>query len=204
MAGSLFFIGLVFLFSTPAVEEVLTLKETSEDASLQSRILVWRNTVKMIADYPLTGFGTGNLRHDIYPVPAPWNPRPLFHGPQRLPAFHLRNRSTGFSHHGLAGDRLLSIWIEKTGASKPSRERLYHWGFVGNIRHTVLQHFRFQPPHPGQRDPVHGACCHCSFTCSTGKTHSAWRIGHSERRKGHGIGHSVERIEQSKGQSAVR
>ena len=59
MAGSLFFIGLVFLFSTPAVEEVLTLKETSEDASLQSRILVWRQTVKMIADYPLMGSGPG-------------------------------------------------------------------------------------------------------------------------------------------------
>ena len=59
MAGGLFIIGLIFLFSTPAVEEVLTLKETSEDASLQSRILVWRNTVKMIADYPLIGSGPG-------------------------------------------------------------------------------------------------------------------------------------------------
>ncbi|MGB5619085.1 MAG: O-antigen ligase family protein, partial [Desulfobacterales bacterium] len=59
MAGSLFFIGLVFLFSTPAVEEVLTLKETSEDASLQSRILVWRHTIKMIADYPTLGSGPG-------------------------------------------------------------------------------------------------------------------------------------------------
>jgi O-antigen ligase len=59
MAGGLFIIGLIFLFSTPAVEEVLTLKETSEDASLQSRILVWRNTVKMIEDYPLIGSGPG-------------------------------------------------------------------------------------------------------------------------------------------------
>ena len=59
MSGGLLIIGFVFLLSTPAVEEVLTLKETSEDASLQSRILVWQQTVKMIADYPLMGSGPG-------------------------------------------------------------------------------------------------------------------------------------------------
>ena len=59
MTGGLFFIGFVFLLSTPAVEEVLTLKETSEDASLQSRILVWRHTVQMISDYPVLGSGPG-------------------------------------------------------------------------------------------------------------------------------------------------
>ena len=59
MAGGLFIIGFVFLLSTPAVEEVLTLKETSEDASLQSRILVWRHTAQMISDYPVLGSGPG-------------------------------------------------------------------------------------------------------------------------------------------------
>ena len=59
IAGGLFLIGVVFLFSTPAVEEAVTLKKAPEDANLQQRILVWRHTVLMISDYPLLGSGPG-------------------------------------------------------------------------------------------------------------------------------------------------
>ena len=59
VAGGLFLIGVVFLFSTPAVEEAVTLKKAPEDANLQQRILVWRHTVQMISDYPLLGSGPG-------------------------------------------------------------------------------------------------------------------------------------------------
>ena len=143
-----------------------------------------------------TRFGSGNLCHHFHPVPAPGDPRPLFHGPQRLSSFHLRNRPAGFSHHGLAGDHLLSIWIEKTGASKPFGEGLYPWSFVGNIRHLVLQHLRFQPPHPGQRHPVHNPGCRCRIT-STGKrkAHGAQRRGHG--RNAEGMAQRAERIAHS-------
>jgi flagellin-like protein len=59
IAGGLLFIGLVFLFSTPAVEEFVTLKKAPEDKNLQGRIVVWRRTLQMIADYPLLGSGPG-------------------------------------------------------------------------------------------------------------------------------------------------
>ena len=59
IGGGLFLIGVVFLFSTPAVEEAVTLKKAPEDANLQQRILVWRHTVQMISDYPLLGSGPG-------------------------------------------------------------------------------------------------------------------------------------------------
>ena len=59
IAGGLLFIGLVFLFSTPAVEEFVTLKKASEDKKIQGRIVVWRRTVQMISDYPLLGSGPG-------------------------------------------------------------------------------------------------------------------------------------------------
>ena len=59
IAGGLFLIGVVFLFSTPAVEESVTLKKAPEDKNLQGRIVVWRRTLQMIADYPLLGSGPG-------------------------------------------------------------------------------------------------------------------------------------------------
>ena len=59
IAGGLFLIGVVFLFSTSAVEEAVTLKKAPEDANLQQRILVWRHTIQMISDYPLLGSGPG-------------------------------------------------------------------------------------------------------------------------------------------------
>jgi O-antigen ligase len=59
IGGGLFLIGVVFLFSTPVVEEAVTLKQATEDANLQQRILVWRHTVQMISDYPLLGSGPG-------------------------------------------------------------------------------------------------------------------------------------------------
>ena len=59
IAGGLFLIGVVFLFSTPAVEEFVTLKKAPEDKNLQGRIVVWRHTIQMIADYPLLGSGPG-------------------------------------------------------------------------------------------------------------------------------------------------
>jgi len=59
VAGGLFLIGVVFLFSTSAVEEAVTLKKAPEDANLQQRILVWRHTIQMISDYPLLGSGPG-------------------------------------------------------------------------------------------------------------------------------------------------
>ena len=168
MAGCLFIIGLVFLFSTPAVEEVLTLKETSEDASLQSRILVWRQTVKMIADYPLIGSGPGTYATVFTQYQPPGILGRYFMAHNDYLHFISETGLPVLAIMIWLCDRLLSIWIEKTGTSKPSRERLYHWGVVGNIRHTVLQHFRFQPPHPGQRDPVYSSGCHCRFTRSQG------------------------------------
>jgi len=59
ICGGLFLIGVVFLFSTPAVEEAVTLKKAPEDANLQQRILVWQRTTQMISDYPLLGSGPG-------------------------------------------------------------------------------------------------------------------------------------------------
>ena len=59
IAGGLFLIGVVFLFSSPAVKEALTLKDVPEDANLRARILVWRHTAQMISDYPLLGSGPG-------------------------------------------------------------------------------------------------------------------------------------------------
>ena len=59
IGGGLFLVGVVFLLSTTAVEEAVTLKKPSKDPNLQARIVVWHYTLQMISDYPLLGSGPG-------------------------------------------------------------------------------------------------------------------------------------------------
>ena len=59
ICGGLFLVGVVFLLSTTAVEEAVTLKKPSKDPNLQARIVVWHYTLQMISDYPLLGSGPG-------------------------------------------------------------------------------------------------------------------------------------------------
>ncbi len=164
MAGGLFIIGFVFLLSTPAVEEVLTLKETSEDASLQSRILVWRHTAQMISDYPFLGSGPGTYA-TIFTQYQP---------PGILGRYYMAHND--YLHFiSEAGIPLIVImaWMivglyskryYQAGPSEPPGKGHNHWSVVRNIRHLVLQHFRFQPPHPGQCDLVHRSRRHCGIT----------------------------------------
>jgi len=51
----------IVLASTPVVERVGTVMEKGEDASFNSRLVIWGGVVKMIEDYPLRGTGPGTF-----------------------------------------------------------------------------------------------------------------------------------------------
>jgi O-antigen ligase len=57
----LFFLAFIALSNRPVIQELLTIKQASKDASLQSRILVWGKTIDMIRDYPWLGTGPGTF-----------------------------------------------------------------------------------------------------------------------------------------------
>jgi O-antigen ligase len=57
--GGIIFWTFIVLSNRPVVMEILTLKEASEDTSLQSRVLVWEKTIDMVRDYPSLGTGPG-------------------------------------------------------------------------------------------------------------------------------------------------
>jgi O-antigen ligase len=57
--AGVFFWAFIVLANRPLVEEILTIKQASQDASIQSRVLVWRKTVDMIRDHPILGTGPG-------------------------------------------------------------------------------------------------------------------------------------------------
>ncbi len=59
--GGVFFWAFIVLANRPLVEEILTIKQVSQDTSIQSRVLVWRKTVDVVRDYPLLGTGPGTF-----------------------------------------------------------------------------------------------------------------------------------------------
>ena len=178
IGGGLFLIGVVFLFSTPAVEEAVTLKKAPEDANLQQRILVWRHTVQMIPDYPLLGSGPGTYA-TIFTQYQP---------PGILSRYYMAHNDylhfvseTGLPVLVIMGwliDRRVSMRIEKIGAPESFGEGLHPWGLVRNFRHFALQCFRLQPPHSGQCGAVFSACSHRGFTAAQmGRTLSETKPG---------------------------
>jgi O-antigen ligase len=60
LAG-LFFLAFIALSNRPVIQELLTIKQVSKDASIQSRVLVWHKTIDMIRDYPWLGTGPGTF-----------------------------------------------------------------------------------------------------------------------------------------------
>ena len=61
LVGVILFVMFIILGSTPAVERILTVTEKDEEASLNSRMRVWKGITEMIADYPLLGTGPGTF-----------------------------------------------------------------------------------------------------------------------------------------------
>jgi O-antigen ligase len=59
--GGIFFWAFIVLANRPVVEEILTMKQASQDSSIQSRVLVWQKTVDVVRDYPLLGTGPGTF-----------------------------------------------------------------------------------------------------------------------------------------------
>jgi len=59
--GGVFFWAFIVLANRPVVEEILTMKQASQDSSIQSRVLVWQKTVDVVRDYPLLGTGPGTF-----------------------------------------------------------------------------------------------------------------------------------------------
>jgi len=57
----LFFLVFIALSNRPVIQELLTVKQASKDASFQSRVLVWHKTLDMIGDYPWLGTGPGTF-----------------------------------------------------------------------------------------------------------------------------------------------
>nr|MBC8360787.1 O-antigen ligase family protein [Candidatus Desulfatibia profunda] len=60
IGGSLALV-LIVLASTPVIERIRTVMEKEQEASFHSRVMVWREAVKMIADHPLMGTGPGTF-----------------------------------------------------------------------------------------------------------------------------------------------
>lgn len=58
--GGFFVLMIIVLASTPVVERVMTVAEKQE-ASFQSRLVVWRGVEKMIEDHPFFGTGPGTF-----------------------------------------------------------------------------------------------------------------------------------------------
>ena len=59
--GTLLFVSIVVFFNTSVVERILTLTETAQDVSMDSRVIAWRGCLNMVAQYPLLGVGPGNF-----------------------------------------------------------------------------------------------------------------------------------------------
>jgi len=57
----LFFLTFIALSNRPVIQELLTIKQASKDASFQSRVQVWHKTLDMIGDYPWLGTGPGTF-----------------------------------------------------------------------------------------------------------------------------------------------
>jgi len=61
IAGVSLAMVLIVMASTPVVERVQTVMEKGEEASLNSRLVVWGGAVKMIGNHPLHGTGPGTF-----------------------------------------------------------------------------------------------------------------------------------------------
>jgi hypothetical protein len=59
--GGLLLISFIILSDKNVVEEFKTLKSMQSDASLTSRLMLWKNLAEMIRDYPLFGTGPGTF-----------------------------------------------------------------------------------------------------------------------------------------------
>ena len=57
----LFFLAFIALSNRPVIQELLTIKQASRDASFQSRVQVWHKTLDVIHDYPWLGTGPGTF-----------------------------------------------------------------------------------------------------------------------------------------------
>ena len=57
----LFFLAFIALSNRPVINELLTIKQASKDASFQSRVQVWHKTLDMIRDHPWLGTGPGTF-----------------------------------------------------------------------------------------------------------------------------------------------
>ena len=61
LIGGFLVVALIVLASTPVVERVRTALQKGEEASLNSRMVMWGGIVKMIGEYPLLGIGPGTF-----------------------------------------------------------------------------------------------------------------------------------------------